>query len=136
MPYAFEHNGRAFTPGPVLDENGKPVDVIQAFGSVDAYNDAVEAAELKHLTETKPDRVFAYFASGSESEPWTLTTWRGKPLSKRVIVWNKRRNPRQSYTSSWIWSVNVLTLWGDWYCGTALGKGIYVKLRKMKHAPR
>ena len=85
--------------------------------------------EQYELNRDKPARFSAYIGGALE-----LTTWTGEVLSRVLINGRPRRN--KGYVSAWRCNVNVLTIWGDWYCGISLGKGICINLRRMKHAPR
>ena len=94
--YAFQHEGRTFTPDGVAPQ----------IVDTEAHNTAVEAAELAEWAK-QPERFAAYARRN------TITTWRGVEIGR--VVWSSMyRNP---LTGSWMRAVRVKGTNGATYSG-------------------
>lgn len=117
----------ADAPRPLFEGTELTTDRINAFSAI---------VELFELDRDKPDTIFAYVSSRSKNgkTDWHISTWAGEMLSDDLIVTGRTyRNPRRSYTSDTITPIRA-KIAGRWYHGRALGVGLYVKLRAVKHA--
>lgn len=120
MEYAFEHDGKAYTPS----------GVVEALQDVSAYNAGLEAKELENI-KTGPDKLFLYVGhkplAGRETycvQTW-LGTWLGwcwlGPQSRMGFGFHSYRQPI---------TVRIFgTLYHGWYFTSS---GEYCRLRKAK----
>lgn len=126
--YAITHDGKAIGPdGLITDVEGTPL----AAEDAEAYNQAVEKAELEHI-KTSPKHIFAYVKKPSGVEPNRVSasvhTWRGVHLG---WAWLGSR-AYVGFGNSYRRAVTVRifdTLYRGWYMESS---GDYCKLTKAK----
>lgn len=104
--YAFEHEGKAYTPDGLLPEGA----------DVTAHNKALEEAELSYIA-SKPDRLIAYLSSDMHR----VTTWTGAELGTARVV--KSWRMPHSWQSSRQYQVECV-INGVLYTGRSMGGGM------------
>ena len=126
MNYAITHQNQTFTPDGRID---LPVT------DVDAYNQALESAEIERIKSDKPDHLFLY-VKALESQPHAsqradVTTFLGTRLNNQTVILGPRVHfgfNRWTYKRSL--SVRIFgVLYHGWYFESS---GDYCRLKKAK----
>lgn len=143
MPYAINHNGKAYGPtGPITDINGTPLSPED----IDAYNRQLEAQELEHI-KSSPEKLVLYIqhpdkdctqhtASAQENKGnmyYGVGTWLGTRVGN-AWVGDRSISGFQGYYRGGTYRRPVTTrVFGTLYHGWWYeSSGDYVRLKKAK----
>ena len=128
--YAITHEGKAYGPsGIITDTDGVPLKAEDS----EAYNKAVEVAELEHL-KSHPDKTVLYVEQlqgvVGYLSPWRIITWRGVVLDGCAYVGPRRHIGWGSNTYRRAVTCRIFgVLYHGWYMESTGG---YCRLRKAK----